>query len=151
MKVWQSSTFKNSYPGLLSFLQNHRAGFECPCFLAEESFFQSEWRALGAKQGLLWPGRAGGLAEPWPLQETPLSHANLFLTWTSGLLIHRLLCLGQVWFPSRVVPNSCSGTSLSHKYGHPCALPLAGDTHYWVFEPLQAINIKKHHRFMWDF
>ena len=77
MKVCQSSTFKNSYSGLPSLLQNHGAGFGCPCFLAEESFFQNEQGAPEGKQSLLWPGGAGGLAEPCPLPEMPLSHDSL--------------------------------------------------------------------------
>lgn len=95
-----------------SLLQNHRAGFGCPCFLAEEPFFQNERRAPGGKQGLLWPGRSGRLAEPCPLPEMllrcpslprasrgtdPISYVDIWVP------VYRLLGLDQVRFPSGVV------------------------------------------------
>lgn len=100
MEVCQSSAFENSYSGLPSLLRNCRAGSGCPWLLAKkslkkmESFFQNAGGAPGGKQGLRW---AGGLAEPCPGPEMPLSRDTVCYTdvWVP---VCRLLGLGQVWF-----------------------------------------------------
>jgi len=77
----------------------------------------------------------------------PISYVDIWVP------VYRLLGLGQVWFPSEVVALTYLCPQLRHWNS---SLPPAqqsmclslGWRHHCIFQPLQSLDIKKHHSFM---
>lgn len=153
MKICQSWTFKNSHTGLPSPLQNHWAGFGCPCCLAEESFSRMNEELQGGTKACCDLAEQEGRLSPVLCQRCPsVTIVSPEQAWgqTPFLRGHLGACVWVSGLGSGLVPIWCGGVNvfvfpaqalaqLSHQHSSPGTLPSAADTHSRVFQPLQQL------------